>query len=90
LTGKYDNVFGDTSSWLGTVGKPGGRTLDEAADLFRRIGTDRVLFGSNYPITDIAEFVTILRDLPLTPAEKRQVFFENAMRLYPGLGSISA
>lgn len=87
LANRYDNVYGDTSSWLGTVGQPGGRTPAEAADLFRRIGIDRVLFGSNYPITDVTEFVAILRSLPLTEAEQEKLFFRNAQRVYPGLGA---
>lgn len=87
LAGTYPNVFADTSSWLGNVGKPGERNAEEAVKLFRRIGTDRVIFGTNYPITDPAEFVHTLRGLPLTASERRLISFENAQRVYPGLGA---
>jgi predicted TIM-barrel fold metal-dependent hydrolase len=87
LADKYPNVYGETSSWLGHVGKPGQRTAAEAVDLFRRIGTDRILYGSNYPLTDAAEYAQILRDLPLTTREKHQIFHENAERVYPGIGA---
>jgi predicted TIM-barrel fold metal-dependent hydrolase len=86
LAATYPNVFGDTSRWLGNVGKPGQRTPAEAVDLFRRIGTDRIIYGSNYPLNDAAEYVQILRDLPLTTREQHQIFHENAERVYPGIG----
>jgi uncharacterized protein len=86
LANTYANVFADTSSWLGAVGKPGGRTPQEAVDLFRRIGIDRLMFGSNYPITDVEDFVAVLRSLPLTQDEQEKLFFQNAMRVHRGLG----
>src|SRR5439155_24580385 len=52
LANTYPNLYTDTSYWLGLVGQPGQFTPAEAADLFRRIGVDRVLFGTNYPICD--------------------------------------
>jgi predicted TIM-barrel fold metal-dependent hydrolase len=87
LTATYPNVFGDTSSWLGRVGQPGERTAAETVDLFRRIGTDRIIYGSNYPLSDASQYVEILTSLPLTERERHQVFHENAERVYPGIGA---
>jgi uncharacterized protein len=85
LAQKFPNAYADTSSWLGNVGKPGFRSPAEAADLFRRIGIDRVLFGTNYPLTDPADFVRNLHALPLTEPERRQVAHENAERVHRGI-----
>ncbi len=82
LAARYPNLYVDTSYWLGLVGKQGGYTLAGAADLFRRIGIDRVLFGTNYPICDPAEFVQVVNEMPLSEAERRQVFSENYRRVY--------
>ncbi len=82
LAGKYANLYVDTSYWLGLVGKPGGYSLAAAADLFRRIGIERVIFGTNYPICDPAEFIEVVRAMPLTEVERRKVFAENYRRVY--------
>ena len=82
LTARYANLYTDTSYWLGKVGRPGGPTLSEAAELFRRIGIDRVLFGTNYPICDPVEFVEVFRAMPFSDAERQQISFENYRRVY--------
>jgi hypothetical protein len=33
--------------WLDQIGKPGGPTMSEAVRVFRHIGTDRILLGTN-------------------------------------------
>lgn len=86
LAATYPHVFGDTSSWLGQVGKPGQRTAAEAVDLFRRSGTDRILYGSNSPLSDAAEYVQIPRALPLTAREQHQIVHANAERVSAGIG----
>lgn len=95
LTSTYANVFADTSSWLGQVNSvpnpavPTARSFTpaEAVELFRRIGTDRILYASNYPLTDSREFVEKLRLLPFTDDERLQIFFQNAQRVHGGLGA---
>ncbi len=82
LTGLYPNLFCDTSMWLDHVGKPGGPTVAEAARIFREIGTDRILFGTNYPIMDPREFVKALARIPLSEHERRQILVENFSRAY--------
>ena len=82
LTVRYPNLYTDTSYWLGLVGKPGGRSLKEAAGLFRSIGTDRVIFGTNYPICDPLEFVQVMLNMPLTESERRQIFSQNYRQVY--------
>jgi predicted TIM-barrel fold metal-dependent hydrolase len=78
LTSRYSNVVTDTSMQLGT------RAADEIVATIRRIGTDRVLFGTNYPLMDQVACAAALDALPLTEEEYHQVGFVNASRLIAG------
>jgi predicted TIM-barrel fold metal-dependent hydrolase len=82
LANKYPNVFTDTSLRLHEVGKPGGWSLKETAEMFRRIGVDRVLFASNYPFVNQSDYVEVMEKLPLTDDERRQIGFMNFDRVY--------
>jgi len=55
---------------------------EEAAAGFRRIGVDRVMFGSDYPWHDPALDAARIERLPLTASEKRAVLHENAARVF--------
>ena len=50
----------------------------EAAEWFRRIGIDRVVFGTNYPMHDPVQFVAAIRALPLNDDEREQILWRNA------------
>lgn len=82
LANKYSNVFTDTSLRLHELGQPGGWSLKETAEMFRRIGTDRVLFGTNYPFVGQAEYVEIMENIPLTEDEHRRIASQNYDRVY--------
>jgi predicted TIM-barrel fold metal-dependent hydrolase len=78
LTAAHANVVTDTSLRLGV--EPPART----AELIRRIGVDRVLFGTNYPLVDQGAYADALRALPLTDDELEKVGRANAFALYAG------
>ena len=82
LTKLYPNLFCDTSMWLDHIDKPGGPSMAEAVRVFRDIGTDRILFGTNYPIMDPCEFVNIILRMPLTENERHQILVDNFARAY--------
>jgi predicted TIM-barrel fold metal-dependent hydrolase len=84
LANKYPNVFTDTSLRLHDVGKPGGWSLKETAETFRRIGVDRVLFATNYPFVSQADYVEVMEKLPLSDEERRQIGYQNFDRVYGG------
>jgi predicted TIM-barrel fold metal-dependent hydrolase len=77
LTARYANLYADTSARLHEIGQPGGWSLAEAADWFRRIGIDRVLFGTNYPMHDPAQFIEVIRAMPLSEGEREQILWRN-------------
>lgn len=47
----------------------------------RHIGTDRFLFGSDWPVYTPAEAADAIRRLDLTPEERTQIFHDNAAAL---------
>lgn len=75
LTSHHANVVTDLSMQL-DVGPPDGLVAT-----IRRIGADRVLFGTNYPLVDQAACVATFEALPLTEEERQQIGYENANRL---------
>ncbi len=47
----------------------------------RKIGTDRIVFGSDFPLLDPSTAVADVKKLGFTEAELRQIFYENAKAL---------
>lgn len=77
--GRGGNVWFDTSFIVSSfVDSP---MAPELLWTMRQIGTDRLLFGSDWPIETPAAAAASLRRLGLTPAEQRQVFHDNAQEL---------
>lgn len=81
LAEKYSNVYFDTSAVVSSVEDVQVLTDEGAADLIRRLGVDRVMFGSDYPWFNPAMDLKRFLRLPLTPAEKGKVLGENARRI---------
>lgn len=77
---RYPNLYTDTSLQLSGLGRPGHATADELVTVIRRIGTEHVLLGSNYPFVDPAVYVRRLAELPITDHEKALIGRENAIR----------
>jgi predicted TIM-barrel fold metal-dependent hydrolase len=48
----------------------------------RQVGVDRVLFGSDWPLTSLEDAATSVRHLGFSQAEQAQVFRENAEALF--------
>ena len=83
LTARYPNVVTDTSLRLDGWASP-----EDLVALLRRIGVDRVLFGTNFPIVEPAVYAATLRALPLTDEELALVGGANAER-FLGAGPVA-
>jgi hypothetical protein len=81
LVARRPGVTTDTSLRLSGLGREGRQTADELVALIRRIGVERVLFGTNYPFVDPVRYRETLEALPLDDAERRLIAFENAARV---------
>ena len=50
---------------------------EEAANVIRRYGADRVFFGTDYPMWTPKEEIARVMALPLTDEEKEMIFYRN-------------
>ncbi len=77
----YPDVYLDTSNAI--EGTMASHTLsdEEAVAMIRRVGPDRVLFGSDWPWFHPIKDAQRVDSLPLSPEEKRIIFYENAQRV---------
>ena len=62
----------------------GGPFADQFAWVLRKFGTDRVLFGSDYPVDDPLTAVTAVAGLGFTDAEQAAILYGNAAALLDG------
>ncbi len=89
LTGA--DVFFDTAFSIGNVtpnpesDKPPMRLHQLSDESFvhiaRKHGTDRILFGTDSPWSDQADYVSRIKKMGFSESEKAQIFSENALRL---------
>lgn len=80
----HRDVVTDTSLRLGDPRDDGAWDPAPVRALIRRLGADRVLFGTNYPATDPVAYRERLDGLGLTAAEFAAVGRDNAARLLGG------
>lgn len=71
------SVFLDTSFSL-----PFMADKSQFARIVRKHGADKVLFGTDSPWQDLAEAVSEVSSQPLTEAEKEDIFWNNAARIW--------
>lgn len=72
----YKNFYVDSSSSLYEL------SVERATEIIRTYGTDRVLFGSDFPVFSPDIELERFMALPLTDDEKRAILSENVLRLY--------
>lgn len=68
-------IYADLSSSLYAL------TPEHAAELIRKLGTKRVMFGTDYPMWSAVEELERFRRLPLTAEEQEDILSRNALRL---------
>lgn len=83
------NLYVDTSSSMATPAKEYGihphvtsLSPARAAALIRRWGTDKVLFGTDYPMWSQADDLTVFFEMGLSEEENRAILSENAKRVF--------
>jgi len=77
----YPNAYLDTSGAISGIANPFAISDDEAMAMIRRVGPDRVLFGSDWPWHHPMKDAARIDRLPLSAEEKRLIFYENAQRV---------
>ncbi len=82
VAAKSPNLCFDCSEIIEWTGTPNGPSDAELAALIKEVGPERVMMGSDFPWYDLDHTIARIMELPiLTPAEKRGIMGENAMRL---------
>jgi hypothetical protein len=81
LAAEYGNVSFDLSACISGAEDPLSLGDDEAVALIKRIGAEKIMFGSDYPWYDPIRDAQRVLALPLTDEEKRLILGENAKRI---------
>lgn len=81
LARSYSNLFFDSCAAINGTEDPPTLSDDEAVAVIRKIGADRIMFGSDYPWFDPVRDAARIQRLPLSEGEKRAILFENAQRI---------
>ena len=72
----YENFYVDCSSSLYTL------SSEKATELIKAYGTDRVLFGTDYPMWDTQTEKDSFMKLDLTEEEREDILYNNAARIF--------
>lgn len=73
---KYDNFYVDISSSIMYIGK------EKAKEYIHTYGTNRVLFGTDYPMWNPKEELDVFFELDLSDEERKMILSENAKRIF--------
>ena len=82
LAQKHDNVCFDTSAIISLTKTQGGLSDGELIALIRKIGVDRVLFGSDWPWFPPQPGIERIKNLDMTKEEKQNILGRNAAKVY--------
>jgi uncharacterized protein len=80
--GQANNVWFDVSAVAPTVA--GTPMAPELVATMRKIGMDRMIFGTDWPSVSVADGLAATRRLQLNPAEQRLLFHDNIAALQAG------
>ena len=69
-----DGIWYDTSSALWAM------TPEYAGEIIKMLGTDRVMFGTDYPVKLPEHEIERLLAIDLTETEREKIFYKNALR----------
>ena len=75
LAGKFHNLYVDLSSTSFAV------TAEEWEDMIRAYGTDRVLYGTDFPMWDPVNELRKFLALPFTAGEQADILYNNSAKL---------
>jgi predicted TIM-barrel fold metal-dependent hydrolase len=83
LSARHERIHYDTTAIsTSRIGQTPEWSLERTASLFRLVGIDRVVFGTNFPISQQREHdAEVIESLGLTDDENRRIFYENAVRI---------
>ncbi len=81
LARDHPNVFFDCCGVINGTEKQPVLSDEAAVAALRQVGTERVMFGSDFPWFDPVLDAARIKRLPLTDAEERAILHDNAVRI---------
>ncbi len=82
IADRFPAVMFDTAIAVSYIDSPTTLDDDEAVDLIRTIGHDKILFGSDYPWINPAKDIERINGLNISEDAKKLILGENAARLF--------
>ncbi len=71
-----ENVYYDTSSALWAM------STSRANEIISKLGTERIMFGTDYPVKTAEEEIARVMSLDLTDDEREKIFWKNAAEFF--------
>jgi len=71
-----DNMWYDCSSALWAM------TPEKAAELTSKCGYDRMMFGTDYPVYSLKNYIDLFMKVPLTEKQREDIFYNNAKEFF--------
>ncbi|MFC1824675.1 amidohydrolase family protein [Thermodesulfobacteriota bacterium] len=82
LANRCTNIFYDTSACFSEPGQDIEKLTKEIRDIIKKIGIERVMFGSDWPWFNPSNDIAIIRNMELNDHEKSLILGLNAKKIY--------
>lgn len=82
IADRFKGVMFDTAIAISYIDSPTTLEDEEAEELIRTIGSERILFGSDYPWINPANDIERINGLNISDKDKKLILGENAARLF--------
>lgn len=82
IADKFPQVMFDTAIAISHIDAPTTLSDDEAVKMIKKIGPQRILFGSDYPWVNPAGDIKRINRLKISNEDKKMILGENAVRLF--------
>lgn len=82
IADRFEGVMFDTAIAISYIDAPTTLDDEEAVDLIKTIGSDRILFGSDYPWINPERDIKRINSLSIQDKDKKLILGENAVKLF--------
>ena len=82
IADKFPQVMFDTAIAISYINRPTTLDDEEAVDIIRTIGSERILFGSDYPWINPKNDIERINGLNISDEDKKIILGQNAARLF--------
>ncbi|MHB1150931.1 MAG: amidohydrolase family protein [Eubacteriales bacterium] len=73
-------LYGRPNIWYDLSSSLWAMSPEKARRLIYACGTDRVMFGTDYPVMELSEYISLFMKIELSESERQDIFYNNAGR----------